>query len=168
MTIIINSTVNKLIYIPKVNTTTYGIDSIRYQCATLWNKFFKKGEIKVDDDKKNNMKLSKIKNKKSIFSTLTLLYQPLFSTETLFVLCVSHLDASSMFHFAFSTISYLILFCYLNNSGTLRLSYLYPPHPPPTHPQPLTLFSFFHFEIMRQKDVNESWLLVHLLSRYIS
>ena len=66
----LNSTVNKLIYIPKVNTTTYGIDSIRYQCATLWNKFFKKGEIKVDDDKKNNMKLSKIKNKKSFNWTL--------------------------------------------------------------------------------------------------
>ena len=61
----LNSSVNKLIYIPKVNTTTYGIDSIRYQCATLWNKFFKKGEINVDEDKKNNMKLSKIKNKKS-------------------------------------------------------------------------------------------------------
>ena len=60
----LNSTVNKLIYIPKVNTTTYGIDSIRYQCATLWNKYFKNGEIKIDDDKKNNVKLSKIKNKK--------------------------------------------------------------------------------------------------------
>ena len=32
----LNSTINKLIYIPKVHTTTYGIDSIRYQCATLW------------------------------------------------------------------------------------------------------------------------------------
>ena len=61
----LNSTVNKLIYIPRVKTTTYGIDSIRYHCATLWNKYFKKGEINVDDDKKNNVKLVKIKNKKS-------------------------------------------------------------------------------------------------------
>ena len=48
----LNSSVNKLIYIPRVKTETYGIDSIRYQCATLWNKYFKKGEINVDDDKK--------------------------------------------------------------------------------------------------------------------
>ena len=61
----LNSSVNKLIYIPRVKTETYGIDSIRYQCAFLWNRYFKKGEINVDDDKKNNMKLSKIKNKKS-------------------------------------------------------------------------------------------------------
>ena len=60
----LNSTVNKLIYIPRVFTTTYGIDSIRYHCATLWNKFFKNGEIKIDEDKKNNVKLSTIKNKK--------------------------------------------------------------------------------------------------------
>ena len=61
----LNSTVNKLIYIPRVKTTTYGIDSIRYHCATLWNKYFKKGEINVDDDKNNNVKLVKIRNKKS-------------------------------------------------------------------------------------------------------
>ena len=54
----LNSTVNKLIYIAKVKTTTYGLDFIRYKCATLWNKFFKNGEIKVDDDKKNNKKKS--------------------------------------------------------------------------------------------------------------
>ena len=61
----LNSSVNKLIYIPRVKTTTYGLDSLRYQCATLWNKYFKSGEIKIDDDKKNNVKLSKIRNKKS-------------------------------------------------------------------------------------------------------
>ena len=61
----LNSNVNKLIYIPRVKTTTYGINSIIYQCATLWNKYLKKCEIKVDDDNKNNVKLSKIKNKKS-------------------------------------------------------------------------------------------------------
>ena len=60
----LNSTVNKLIYIPRVKTTTYGIDSIRYHCASLWNKYFKRGEINIDDDKKNNVKLAKIKNKK--------------------------------------------------------------------------------------------------------
>ena len=57
----LNSIVNKLIYIPRVKTTTYGINSISYQ----WNKYFKNGEIKVDEDKKKNVKLSKIKTKKS-------------------------------------------------------------------------------------------------------
>ena len=61
----LNSSVNKLIYIPRVKTTTYGINSISYQCATLWNKYLKKGDIKVDEDKANNVKLSKIKNKKA-------------------------------------------------------------------------------------------------------
>ena len=61
----LNSNVNKLIYIPKVKTTTYGIDSIRYECASLWNKIFQNGEIKIDEEKKNNKKLSRIKNKKS-------------------------------------------------------------------------------------------------------
>ena len=56
----LNSIVNKLIYIPRVKTTTYGIDSIRYHCAALWNKYFKKGEINIDDDKKNNVKVVKI------------------------------------------------------------------------------------------------------------
>merc|ERR1712208_252598 len=37
----LNSTVNKLIYIPRVITKTYGIDSIRYKCASLWNKYLK-------------------------------------------------------------------------------------------------------------------------------
>ena len=61
----LNNTLNKLIYVPRVNTTTYGLGSIRYRCAILWNKYFKNGEIKVNEDKKNNVKLSKIKNKKS-------------------------------------------------------------------------------------------------------
>ena len=40
----LNSSVNRLLYIPKVKTTTYGLDSIRYHCATLWNKMFKTGQ----------------------------------------------------------------------------------------------------------------------------
>ena len=48
----LNSTVNNLLYVPKAKTSTYGLQSIRYQCPKLWNKFFKKGFIQVDDDKK--------------------------------------------------------------------------------------------------------------------
>ena len=42
----VNSTVNKLIYIPRVNSTTYGINSISYQYATLCNKYLKKVKSK--------------------------------------------------------------------------------------------------------------------------
>ena len=48
----LNSAVNNLLYIPKVKTKTYGLDSIRFHCAKLWNKKFKHGYIQVDDDKK--------------------------------------------------------------------------------------------------------------------
>ena len=60
----LNSSVNRLLYIPKVKTTTYGLDSIRYHCATLWNKMFKTGAVNIDGDKKNNVQLTKIKTKK--------------------------------------------------------------------------------------------------------
>ena len=66
----LNCTVNNLLYVPKAKTSTYGLQSIRYQCPKLWNKFFKKGFIQVDDDKKNNIKLSDIKTKKGFNSVL--------------------------------------------------------------------------------------------------
>ena len=47
----LNSTINRLLHIPAVKTTTYGLVSIKYQCAKLWNSMFKFGEINVDDDK---------------------------------------------------------------------------------------------------------------------
>ena len=31
----LNSSINNLLYIPRVNTTTYGIKSIRYHCPKL-------------------------------------------------------------------------------------------------------------------------------------
>ena len=60
----LNSTYNRLLHIPKVNTSTYGLDSIKFQCPKLWNNIFKSGEIQIDDDKKKNIKLSGIKSKK--------------------------------------------------------------------------------------------------------
>ena len=66
----LNSSVNRLFYIPKVNTTTYGLDSIRYHCAKLWNKMFKTGAINIDGDNKNNVQLTKIKNKKHFNKTM--------------------------------------------------------------------------------------------------
>ena len=62
----LNSSINQLLYIPKANTTKYGVNSIRYQCPKLWNKVFKTGIIQVDEDKKKNIRLSDIKNKKRL------------------------------------------------------------------------------------------------------
>ena len=60
----LNSSRNNLLYIPRVNTTTYGIKSVRYHCAKLWNDFFKNGSIQVKDmQEKNSMiHLNKIKS----------------------------------------------------------------------------------------------------------
>ena len=66
----LNSAVNSLLYIPKVKTKTYGLQSIRFHCAKLWNLKFKYGSIQVDDNKKNNVELSKIKNKNSFNNIL--------------------------------------------------------------------------------------------------
>ena len=66
----LNSAVNNLLYIPKAKTTTYGLQSLRYHCPKLWNKVFKRGIIKVDNDKKNNVKLSDIKTKKGFNNVL--------------------------------------------------------------------------------------------------
>ena len=56
----LNSTVNRLIYIPNFKTITYGKDSLRYQCAKLWNDTFKTGDIQIGADKRK--KLSEICN----------------------------------------------------------------------------------------------------------
>ena len=66
----LNSTVNNLLHIPKAKTSTYGLQSIRYQCPKLWNEIFKKGFIQVDNDVKNNIKLSDIKTKKGFKNIL--------------------------------------------------------------------------------------------------
>ena len=46
---VLNSSENNLLYIPKIKTTTYGNMSLRYNCAKLWNEFFKNGSIQVKD-----------------------------------------------------------------------------------------------------------------------
>ena len=57
----LNSIDKKLLYIPKFNTITYGKESLRYVCPFLWNETFKTGTIAVNDDKKKNIPVSKIK-----------------------------------------------------------------------------------------------------------
>ena len=56
----LNSTVNRLIYMPSFKTITYGKNSLRYQCAKVWNDTFKTGDIQIDTDERK--KLTKICN----------------------------------------------------------------------------------------------------------
>ena len=48
-----------LLHIPRILTTTYGIKSLKYHCADLWNDTFRKG-IAIDNNNKNNISLNKI------------------------------------------------------------------------------------------------------------
>ena len=64
----LNSTVNRLIYMPSFKTITYGKDSLRYQCAKLWNKTFKTGIIQIDTNERK--KLAEIRNVNSFKETL--------------------------------------------------------------------------------------------------
>ena len=47
---------------------TYGKDSLRYQCAKLWNKTFKTGDILINTDERK--KLTKIRSIKGFTETL--------------------------------------------------------------------------------------------------
>ena len=60
----LNSSINNLLYIPRVITTTYGIKSVRYHCAKLWNDYFKNGSIQVKDmhEKNSIIQLNKIRS----------------------------------------------------------------------------------------------------------
>ena len=75
----LNSSVNQLLYIPRAKTTTYGLNSIRYQCPKLWNKIFKTGILQVDEDK--NIKLSDIKTRKGFNTALKRYYLHSYTIE---------------------------------------------------------------------------------------
>ena len=57
---ILNSALNNLIHIPKINTVTYGSNSIRYHCAKLWNTMFRSGGFNIDSNPANDIKLCKV------------------------------------------------------------------------------------------------------------
>ena len=56
----LNSVHNNLLHIPTINTQTYGIKSIKYHCAKLWNDTFKTGNIQVDSNPHREVSLSSI------------------------------------------------------------------------------------------------------------
>ena len=57
----LNSSIKNLIHIPSINTSSYGIKSIKYYCAKLWNEFFVRG-ISINPDRKNNVSFVNIKS----------------------------------------------------------------------------------------------------------
>ena len=67
--------------------TSYGINSISFQCAILWNKYLKKGEINVDEDDKNNVKLSEIKNRKTFNWIMKKHFIPSYTIVPAIVFC---------------------------------------------------------------------------------
>jgi hypothetical protein len=60
----LKSNTNRLIFIPSFETITYGKDSLRYQCAKLWNRIFKNGDIQIEADKSKNVTLATIRSAK--------------------------------------------------------------------------------------------------------
>ena len=59
-----NSVVRDLLYLPPIQSSTYGNQSIRYRCAQLWNAMFKSGsvQVKADREKHSRVLLSKIRS----------------------------------------------------------------------------------------------------------
>ena len=57
----LNSIDQKLLYIPKFHTVRHGKCSLRYHGPKLWNETFKSGTIQVNQDRKKDIKVSKIK-----------------------------------------------------------------------------------------------------------
>ena len=56
----LNSALNNLIHIPRINTVSYGNHSIRYHCAQLWNQKFRNGSFRIDSNPANDVKLCKV------------------------------------------------------------------------------------------------------------
>ena len=56
----LNSALNNLIHIPKINTVTYGNHSIRYHCGKLWNTMFRSGSFNIDSNPANDVKLCQV------------------------------------------------------------------------------------------------------------
>ena len=57
---VLNSDLNNLNHIPKINTVTYGNNSIRYHCGKLWNSMFRSGRFNIDSNPANDIKLRKV------------------------------------------------------------------------------------------------------------
>ena len=55
--LMLNSSINNLLFIPTIETKTYGNQSIRYHCAKLWNDTFKTGSLQITELKHEQISL---------------------------------------------------------------------------------------------------------------
>ena len=53
--LMLNSSINNLLFIPSIETKTYGNQSIRYHCAKLWNDTFKTGSLLINESKNKHI-----------------------------------------------------------------------------------------------------------------
>ena len=60
---------HNLLHIPRVFTSTFGINSIKYTSPILWN-FFAKNGIAIDSNKDNNINIDHIHNRFQFARTL--------------------------------------------------------------------------------------------------
>ncbi len=54
-------------------------------CAKLWNKIFKTGDIQIEDDKSNNVKLAKINSAKCFNETVKEHFLYSYTVESEFI-----------------------------------------------------------------------------------
>ena len=76
----LNCVYKNLLYKPHIKTTTYGMKSIKYNCADLWNELFQKG-ISIDKNAKNNVVIDQIHNVYHFKRTLKRHYLYPYSVE---------------------------------------------------------------------------------------
>ena len=82
-----NSVIRDLLYLPPIQSSTYGIQSIRYRCAQLWNEMFKSGYVQVKDDREEHSRvlLSKIRNGDNLRNALKRHFLYFYSVDQEFV-----------------------------------------------------------------------------------
>ena len=76
----LNSARKNLLHISKINTETYGNNSIKHHCASLWNESFKNG-IAINSDPLKNLSVTDIKSSHHLKSVLKKHYLFKYSME---------------------------------------------------------------------------------------
>ena len=67
-----NSVARDLLYLPTIQSSAYGNQSIRFKCVQLWNALFKSGsiQVKANHEGNNRILLSKIRNSYNLGNAL--------------------------------------------------------------------------------------------------
>ena len=82
----LNSARKNLLHISKINTETYGNNSIKHHCATLWDETFKSG-IAINSDPHKNLSVTDIRSSyhlKSVLKNTICLNIPRLTVDCIF------------------------------------------------------------------------------------